>query len=61
MIMQDCALTDDPFKSHSVIAQMKAGTPVISLADFGEFFYIETTVNGKTVWGFVPADAISKG
>ena len=61
LIMQDCALTDDPFKSHSVIAQMKAGTPVISLADFGEFFYIETTVNGKTVWGFVPADAISKG
>ena len=61
LIMQDCALTDDPFKSHSAIAQMKAGTPVISLADFGEFFYIETTVNGKTVWGFVPADAISKG
>ena len=60
-IMQDCALTDDPFMSHGAIAQMKAGTPVISLADFGEFFYIETTVNGQTVWGFVPADAISKG
>ena len=60
-IMQDCTLTDDPFGSHGAIAQMKAGTPVISLADFGEFFYIETTVNGETVWGFVPADAISKG
>ena len=61
MIMQDCALTDDPFRSRCAITQMKAGTPVTSLADFGEFFYIETTVNGETVWGFVPADAISKG
>lgn len=61
LIMQDCAMTDDPFGSRGAIAQMKAGTPVISLADFGEFFYIETTVNGETVWGFVPADAVSKG
>lgn len=60
-ITEDCALTDDPIKSRTAMAQLKAGTQVVSLADFGDFFYIEVELNGETVWGFVPADAISKG
>lgn len=60
-IMEDCALTDDPISSQTQIGRLKAGTQVISLADFAEFFYIEVELNGETVWGFVPADAISKG
>jgi len=60
-ILEDCALTDDPIKSRTQIATLKAGAQVISLADFGGFFYIEVELSGETVWGFVPEDAISKG
>lgn len=61
VLLQDCAMTDDPFMSRTAIAQLAAGTQVTALADFGDYFYIETTVDGQTVWGFVPADAITKG
>ena len=61
VLLQDCTMTDDPFMSQTAIAQLKAGTQVTALADFGDYFYIETTVDGQTVWGFVPADAITKG
>ena len=54
-------MTDDPFMSRTAIAQLAAGTQVTALADFGDYLYIETIVDGQTVWGFVPADAITKG
>ena len=61
VLLQDCAMTDDPFMSRTAIAQLEAGMQVTALADFGDYLYIETTVDGQTVWGFVPADAITKG
>ena len=61
VLLQDCAMTDDPFMSRTAIAQLEAGTQVTALAHFGDYLYIETTVDGQTVWGFVPADAITKG
>lgn len=61
LIMEDCTLTDDPISSETEILRLAAGTQVISLADFGEHFYIELELNGEVIWGFVPADAISKG
>lgn len=60
-ITQDCILTDDPLNSEKGILNLKAGTQVVSLADFGEHFYIEITADGKTYWGFVDADCITKG
>ena len=60
-ITQNCTLTDDPLNSEKKLISLKAGTEIISLADFGEHFYIEVTVDGKTYWGFVDADCITKG
>lgn len=60
-ITQDCILTDDPLNSKKKILNVKAGTQVVSLADFGEYFYIEVTLDGKTYWGFVSADCVTKG
>lgn len=60
VIVKDCALTDDPFMSRTAIAELTAGTQVIFLGDFGEFFYVEADVDGRSVWGFVPADAAGK-
>ncbi|MBQ7887435.1 MAG: hypothetical protein IJ313_11155 [Clostridia bacterium] len=60
-ITKECILTDDPLNSEKKILSLKEGTQVISLADFGEHFYIEVTVDGKTYWGFVDADCVTKG
>ena len=60
-ITQDCILTDDPLNSQKKILSLEADTSVVSLADFGEHFYIEVTVDGKTYWGFVDADCVTKG
>ena len=60
VIVKDCALTDDPFMSRTAIVELAAGTQVIFLGDFGEFLYVEADVDGRSVWGFVPADAAGK-
>lgn len=60
-LTRDCILTDDPLKSEKKILSLKKDTQVRSLADFGEHFYIEVTVDGKTYWGFVDADCVTKG
>jgi len=60
-LTQDCILTDDPLKSENKILALRKDTQVCSLADFGEHFYIEVSVNGKTYWGFVNADCVTKG
>jgi len=60
-LTKDCSLTDDPLNSEKKILRLKEGAQVISLADFGEHFYIEVTVDGKTYWGFVDADCVTKG
>lgn len=60
-LLRDCMLTDDPLHSNETIMSLKAGTPVTSLADFGEHFYIEVVIEGRTYWGFIDADFLTKG
>lgn len=60
-ITQKCILTDDPLNSKKKILSLNEGTRVTSLANFGEHYYIEVAVDGRTYWGFVDADCITKG
>ena len=58
-----CTLTDDPLRSYSGITTVQAGTTVIYLSTVvnqrGQVWdYIETTVNGQTVRGYIPSGYI---
>ncbi len=58
---QNTSLTDDPVTYSSAIASLGAGTQVTYLASYYEgisWAYIETSVNGQTVRGFIPESAI---
>ena len=59
-----CALTDDPLRQASAIATLRAGTAVTYLTTVtnqrGQVFdYIETTVGGQTVRGFIPSGCLN--
>ncbi len=57
-ITQNCVLTDDPAKQSTSIVTLTAGTQVTYLTTYinrKAWDYIETTVDGVTVRGFVPA------
>ncbi|MBR3494980.1 MAG: leucine-rich repeat domain-containing protein [Clostridia bacterium] len=61
-LTRDVTLTDDPRFSGRAIAELRAGDIVIGLLPAGErdafgWIYAETQLEGKTVWGFLPADA----
>lgn len=54
-------LTDDPARSYSVIRRLPKGEQVTYLSTFfnkGAWDYIETTIDGKTVRGFIPAGCL---
>lgn len=56
------ALTDDPAMRKTTIAQLRAGTQVTYLTSFfnkSAWDYIETTVDGQTTRGFVPAGCLT--
>lgn len=51
-------LTDDPARTKTSIVQLRAGTQVTYLTSFfnkSAWDYIETTVDGQTVRGFLPS------
>ncbi len=51
----DTFLTDDPFVSQKALFRLPAGTPLIGLAQCGEFYaYVEYPQSGAPVRGFVP-------
>jgi len=55
------SLTDDPITGSTAIVQLAEGQSVTCLASYytgGSWAYIETTVGGQTVRGFVPESAI---
>ena len=56
------ALTDDPALRKTTITQLRAGTQVTYLTSFfnkSAWDYIETTVDGQIVRGFIPAGVLS--
>lgn len=50
-------LTDDPLNSCKTLMQLNSGDEVTCLATMGGWLYVETTLSGKTVRGFIPVDA----
>lgn len=57
-------LTDDPVRAYTGIRQLAAGETVTYLSDYlnrNSWAYVETVVNGQTVRGFIPADALDVG
>ena len=53
-------MTDDPLKAYTAIGKLQAGSYVTFLSTYinqnGQCWdYIEATVSGKTVRGFVPS------
>ena len=61
-VVEDTALTDDPAQTGKAMAQLAAGTKVTyltSMFNSTEWHYIETTIDGKTARGFVPAGTLS--
>lgn len=56
-----CVLTDDPARTGTAIATLKAGSEVTYLTRFynnAAWDYVETVVNGKTVRGFIRAGSL---
>lgn len=55
------ALTDDPVTYSTSITTLTPGTPVLYLSSYfnnGSWDYIQTTINGQTVRGFIPAGCL---
>ena len=55
------ALTDDPATSFTTVCNLAQGATVTYLTDYHnryDWAYVETTVNGQTVRGFISADAV---
>lgn len=52
----DCQLTDDPLCSHETLETVPAETPMRVWAYLGEAWaYVSAEIDGRTLWGFVPA------
>lgn len=63
-VLSSCSLTDDPAKTNSTITTLKPGQTVTYLTSYFNqraWDYVQTTVNGQTVRGFVPAGHLSAG
>lgn len=60
-VLQNVSLTDDPAATMSAIVNLRAGDKVTYLASYqnrNSWAYVETTVNGQTVRGFVRSDLL---
>ncbi len=58
------SLTDDPAATLTAVRTLASGEAVTYLSTFqnrSSWAYVETTVDGKTARGFIPADALSAG
>lgn len=61
-VLADTSMTDDPALTGNALTRLRAGTKVIFLTSMfnnSEWYYIETTINGKIARGFVPAGTLS--
>ncbi len=60
-VLTRCTLTDDPAKQYASIMTLQPGDTVTLLTCFynaDAWAYVETTLNGQTVRGFVPMDCL---
>lgn len=59
-VTKTVTLTDDPQNGSRKIRSVKAGEQVIGMFVYRNKnrVYVETQHEGKTVWGFIPADAV---
>ena len=59
-VTKTVTLTDDPQNGSRKIRSVKAGEQVIGMFLYQNKnrIYVETQHEGKTVWGFIPADAV---
>jgi len=63
-VLSPCTLTDDPATQSASIKALKAGDPVTYLSTFYNYAawdYVETTLDGQTVRGFIPAGYLNYG
>ena len=56
-IVSDTWLTDDPLNSCKTLMTLASGEQVTCLATMGDWLYVETTLSGKAVRGFIPVAA----
>ena len=56
-VVSDTWLTDDPLNSCKTLMTLAPGEQVTCLATMGDWLYVETTLSGKTVRGFIPVAA----
>ena len=56
-IVSDTWLTDDPLNSCKTLMTLATGEQVTCLATMGDWLYVETTLSGKAVRGFIPVAA----
>lgn len=62
-LTRQCVLTDDPVATYQTMAQLPSGMAVTYLSEYINEYrwaYVEATVNGALMRGFVPADAVSR-
>lgn len=58
----DTTITDDPWGSKRVLAQLTEGTEVICLCSWDSAYaYVETRIEGRLARGFMPLDALTVG
>ncbi|MGN0779950.1 MAG: YARHG domain-containing protein [Aristaeellaceae bacterium] len=60
-VTRQCSLTDDPARCYEAIVSLRQGQQVTYLSTFFNsqpWAYVETTVNGQTVRGFIPASSL---
>lgn len=63
-ITANCQLTDDPFRNQTIITTLPAGRAVTYLTtainqNGSVWDYVETTVNGQTVRGYIPSGCLT--
>lgn len=54
----DAALTDDPLGSRTAVALLPGGSGVVLLGRMGMWMYVETSLDGSRIRGFVPVRAL---
>ncbi len=63
VLLEDCAMTDDPLRTASAMTSLKAGETVAYLTSVinqngAAWDYVETTIQGRTARGYIPAGSI---
>ena len=58
MIEEAATATNDPLGTAEAIAALEAGTPIIVLAQLGEWIYVQCDIGDTPARVFIPADTV---